>query len=79
MKNYLLIEDDEDQIFLAERKFRASSSAKSARLRTVKNGLEAINYLLGNPPYGNHEAFPRPDVIVCDIDMPRLNGFQFLE
>jgi CheY-like chemotaxis protein len=79
MKNYLLIEEDDFEILKAERSFLASELAKSARLRTVKNGLEAIDYLLGTPPYNNPVAFPRPDVIVLDVVLPKLNGLEFLE
>ena len=79
MKNYLLIEDNDDELLAAERSFLASGLAKSARLRTVKNGLEAIDYLLGTLPYNNRVAFPRPDVIVLDIVLPKINGLEFLE
>ena len=78
-KNYtvLLVEDDLNDIFLVKRAF------KLARLETplqvVTDGEEAIRYLRGEGRYADRSAYPVPKLVVMDIKMPRLTGFEVLE
>jgi len=75
MKTFLLVEDRLDDVLLVEWEFK---KAPGLRLRAVRDGQEAIDYLLGLPPYDDRFAFPLPNVILLDIKMPRLSGFDFL-
>src|SRR5947207_12414606 len=73
----LLVEDDLNDIFLVKRAF------KLARLETplqvVTDGEEAIHYLGGEGKYADRSTYPIPKLIVMDIKMPRMTGFDVLE
>lgn len=51
----------------------------SNRVFMVENGEEAIAYLNGNEQYANRTLFPVPGVLLLDLLMPKLDGFQVME
>ncbi len=67
----LLVEDDEIDIELVERAFR------SARIATpivnAKNGEEALQLLR------SEGKVTRPYTILLDLNLPKMNGFEFLD
>jgi CheY-like chemotaxis protein len=68
-KTCLLLEDDrEDQEFFL-RTLRLVCS--HARCYAVSNGVEALSIL--------KEERIKPDLIFTDIDMPRMNGLDFIQ
>jgi CheY-like chemotaxis protein len=75
--NVLLVEDDLNDIFLVKRAFKMAEMQNP--LQVVTDGEEAIAYLLGKGKYANREVHPLPKLIVMDIKMPRLSGFEVLE
>jgi CheY-like chemotaxis protein len=69
--NILLIEDDELDTISVERSLKKLEIKYT--LHTAYNGLEALKLLrdTDNPLV--------PDVILLDINMPRMNGIEFLK
>jgi CheY-like chemotaxis protein len=72
----LLVEDSPAQQALTRRALEDSSL--DANLHVVDDGVEALQYLRGEGAYGDREANPRPDILLLDLNMPRMDGHEFL-
>lgn len=45
----------------------------------VGDGVEAIQYFSGKGKFADRERFPIPAVLLTDLRMPRMDGFELLE
>ncbi len=72
----LLAEDNPDDILLIRMAFNRAGFPNP--LEVVRNGAEAIQYLKGQGRYANRELFPIPAVILLDLNMPIMSGFEVL-
>jgi CheY-like chemotaxis protein len=73
----LHVEDNENDVVLVQRALGAASI--SHPLQIVRNGARAIDYLLGQTPFERREFYPLPCLILLDLDMPLVNGMEFLK
>jgi CheY-like chemotaxis protein len=73
----LLAEDREDDVLLIRRAFDKAQLANPIQI--VHDGEEAIDYLSGTGKYASRDEYPLPDLILLDLKMPKVDGFQVLE
>ena len=69
----LLVEDDEIDAEAVIRGFRAAKIAND--ITVARDGVEALQMLRGV----GEEGLPRPNIVLLDLNMPRMNGIEFLE
>ena len=69
-------EDDENDAFFVKHAF--AHAKLDVMLRQVRNGQEAVDYLEGAGPYSDRRAFPPAELLLLDLKMPVLNGFEVL-
>ena len=73
----LLAEDDPDDVLLTNIALRKARLANP--LQVVRDGEEALMYLSGESRFADRERYPLPILLLLDLNMPKLNGFQVLE
>ncbi len=72
-----MAEDSPDDVLLVRRAFK--KLAIDQRLVVANNGGSALDYLEGKGLYANRAKFPLPKLILLDLDLPRVSGFQVLD
>lgn len=72
--NILLVEDDSVDVMNVQRAFKKNNITNP--LHIAFNGVEALNMLRGTG--GKPKMNPQPHVILLDINMPKMNGLEFL-
>ena len=70
----LLVEDDEVDVMNIKRAFQKNNLSNP--LETAENGLVALAMLRGD---GVKKLDPRPKIILLDLNMPKMNGIEFLK
>lgn len=72
----LLADDDPGDQNLTRRAF--AKAKLSNDLRIVADGEEALDYLLHRGRYADPASAPRPDLVLLDLNMPKLDGREVL-
>lgn len=72
--NILLIEDNPADAFLTKEILLGSETA-SYEIAVLQDGVEALSYLCRIDGY---EYAPKPDLILLDLNLPRMHGLDFL-
>jgi CheY-like chemotaxis protein len=77
VKCILLIDDNP-----ADNRFheiRIQKSGVCDQIKIATSGQEALDYLKKSFEMNDPVLYPKPDLIFLDINMPGMNGFEFLE
>ncbi|MCG6187034.1 response regulator [Maribellus maritimus] len=73
----LLVDDDEVTNYL--NKVLIKKSGIDVHVEVALNGEIALEYLTSTGKYSGNNGFPKPGLIFLDINMPRMNGWEFVE
>jgi two-component system, response regulator len=76
-REILLVEDDSNDVVVAMRAFRRHGIDN--QVRVLRDGAEALDYLLGEDTAVNGERRRVPKVIFLDLKMPKIDGLELLE
>ncbi len=72
----LLAEDDKNDVFLMKRAF--DKAAIGNPLFMVSDGQEVVDYLEGTGKFSDREKHPLPGLLLLDLKMPLMDGFDVL-
>ena len=72
----LLVEDNHMDVVLTLDAFREAKLKN--KINVARNGMEALDYLFGRDKYANRDEHPMPALILLDLKMPGVDGFEVL-
>jgi CheY-like chemotaxis protein len=73
----LYVEDEEFDRFLMSRAF--AKGGLGEKLKMVNDGQLAVDYLSGSREYANRQEYPFPAMVLLDLHLPELHGFDVLK
>jgi CheY-like chemotaxis protein len=76
-KIILLVEDNPDDIELTRRALKKNNIMNEVVV--ARDGVEALDYLFATGPHEGRDENSKPQVILLDLNMPRLNGLEVLQ
>jgi CheY-like chemotaxis protein len=75
--NILHVEDDSNDVLLFQH--ACQKAGIGCNLHAVADGAEAIAYLSGTDRFGDRQQHPLPELVLLDLKLPRVNGFEVLD
>ena len=72
----LLVEDNPDDELLTQRAFRKNNILN--RIEVVRDGAEALDFLLAKGSYAKRDPFHVPQLILLDLKLPKVDGLEVL-
>ena len=73
----LLVEDNADDEALTMRAL--SKNNITNKIVVARDGVEALDYLFGTGTYANRDTSVQPELILLDLKLPKLDGFEVLK
>lgn len=73
----LLVEDNKNDRELIIRSLKKNNI--TSKVFTVKNGVEAIEYIFATAQYNKRNRHLLPKVVLLDLKLPKMNGFEVLK
>jgi CheY-like chemotaxis protein len=73
----LVAEDDPTDAYFFQRAF--SRAGIEVTLHFVRDGQEVLDYLLGEGQFVDRATHPLPQLLLLDLKMPRMDGFDVLQ
>lgn len=76
LAHILLVEDNRMDIELTLDAFHEAKLVNT--IHVASTGQEALNYLFGVNHYADRNAFPMPNLVLLDLKLPGIDGFEVL-
>lgn len=74
----ILLVEDEPSHRIMIRKNIENQMVKNP-IMEVEDGQSALDYIYGVGDYADRHTYPEPDLVLLDINMPKIDGFEVLE
>jgi two-component system response regulator len=76
LAHILLVEDNRMDVELTLDAFNEARLLNA--IHVAPNGQDALDYLFGRGPYNDRSAYPLPSLVLLDLKLPGIDGFEVL-